>query len=293
MVFDIHCLLSLFSYMTKSAKKDISKVNVATTDGKKSTEKEIKKAKKTSTEIAEKNLEAMAETTTKISAKKIISAKEEGEMAQKELDKMKEEKTEVKHENKSADKKKIKISFKKVLVALTSLFTLLVILMGGAWIWVLGTPEYAYYQMYTAVADKDFDKFIEFVDTNATAEDLVKQESEYLKQNNIDDIQAKFSIKGTLEYTFYQYIESGNFEKVLPYNATDGWKMFENNTLVKGNNTFTVNLKTDIKFNETEGVFGYRKMVFSLKGNKWVITQLIDNPGLDNAKKEAETKNKQ
>ncbi len=304
--FDIHGLLSLFGNMTKSVKKDPKKVSTAKTTTKKELAKEVVVDKK----VVSPKPEIMTETTTKISAKKIISAKAAGEMAEMELEKMevidktndvadKTEKETVHHsktkhssklENQAeANKKsnKIKFSAKKVLLALTSLATLIVIVLGGTWIWVLGTPEYAYYKMYSAAKEKNFDKFVEFIDTNATAEDLVKQESDYLKQNNINDIQAKFSIKGTLEYTFYQYIDSENLTKILPYSADDGWKIFDNKEISKDNDSFTVTLKSEPKLNNVEGIFGYKKMVFKKKGNKWVISQLLDNPGLDAAKKEA------
>ena len=177
---------------------------------------------------------------------------------------------------------------KRMLVALTGIATLLVLLAGGAWIWILGTPEYAYYRMYTAAKEKNYDKFMEYVDSTSTAEDLVSQESDYLKQNNINNIEAKFKIKGTLEYTFYLYIDSGNLIQILPYQSDNAWKLFDNKDLSKDKGSFAINLKTEPKLNDTEGIFGYKKIVFKLKGNKWVISQLQDNPSLEQSKKDGQ-----
>ena len=265
--------------MTKSAKNESKK-----SSGKKPEMKSeaIYKASKLE-KINSENLTATNKVTT---SKKMVAAEEMEAEDKMEMKKEMEMEKEMKPKTKS-EKNKKRFSTKKVLVGLTGLATLLVLLAGGAWIWVLGTPEYTYYKVYTAIKDKNFDKFIEYVDTNGTAEDLVKQESDYLKQNNINDVQAKFSIKGTLEYTFFQYIDSGNLIKILPYDAEDGWKIFDNKEISKDGDSFSINLKTEPKLNNTEGIFGYRKIVFKMKGNKWVISQLQDNPSLDAAKKAA------
>jgi hypothetical protein len=258
--------LSLFGSMTKSVKSE----------PKKSSEKKVVAGNK-ATKPEAKKVESLAST-----SKKIVSTQEveKLEKAEQHLNKKVEEK-------KKEKKDKKPFSIKKLIAVLTGVALLLVILGGGAWIWVLGTPEYTYFRVYTAAKDKNFDKFMEYVDATATSEDLVKQESDYLKQNNINEVQAKFSIKGTLEYTFFQYIDTESLTKILPFDASDGWLIFNNKDIIKEKDSFTINLKSEPKLNNTEGIFGYKQIVFKMKGNKWVISQLKDNPGLENAKKEA------
>jgi len=251
----------------------------------KSVKSEPKKSSEKKTSVSNKpaKLDAKKVEHLTSSNKKIVSTQEVEKMEKAELH-LNKKMDEMKKEKK--DKKPF--SIKKLLAVLTGVALLLVILGGGAWIWVLGTPEYTYYKVYTAAKEKNFEKFMEYVDANATSEDLVKQESDYLKQNNINEVQAKFSIKGTLEYTFFQYIDTENLTKILPFDASNGWRIFDNKEITKDKDSFTINLKSEPKLNNTEGIFGYRKMVFKMKGNKWVISQLKDNPGLENAKKEAE-----
>ena len=292
--------------MTKSSKNESKKVSGGDLTPEKKTNKAVshrahnKDNNKTVSELKEGNTSEKLQTVT---SKKIVSADELGaetssnaEHKIKHEDKVSKESaakssTENVAENiqkNSLKSRESKNFIKRLLVTLTAIATLLVLIAGGAWIWILGTPEYAYYRMYTAAKEKNYDKFMEYVDSTSTAEDLVSQESDYLKQNNINDIQAKFSIKGTLEYTFYQYIDSGNLVQILPYQADNAWKLFENKDLSKDKNSFTINLKTEPKLNNTEGIFGYKKIVFKLKGNKWVISQLQDNPSLEQSKKDGQ-----
>lgn len=292
--------------MTKSSKNESKKVSGGYLTPEKKTSKAVshrthnKENNKTVSELKEDNTSEKLQTVT---SKKIVSAEELGVETSSNAD------HKIKHEDKiskestaesstenvaeniqknSLKNRESKNFIKRLLVTLTGIATLLVLLAGGAWIWILGTPEYAYYRMYTAAKEKNYDKFMEYVDSTSTAEDLVSQESDYLKQNNITDIEAKFKIKGTLEYTFYQYIDSGNLVQILPYQAENPWKLFENKDLSKDKNSFTINLKSEPKLNNTEGIFGYKKIVFKLKGNKWVISQLQDNPGLEQSKKDGQ-----
>ena len=289
--------------MTKSSKNESKKVSGGDLIPEKKVSKLVnhslhsKENKKIINEMKEDNA---LEKSQILTSKKIVSTEEVGKEPSNHVnhkikhdDKVvKEDKTESLDTNtaENIQKKSLKTVksrnfIKRMLVALTGIATLLVLLAGGAWIWILGTPEYAYYRMYTAAKEKNYDKFMEYVDSTSTAEDLVSQESDYLKQNNINNVQAKFRIKGTLEYTFYQYIDSGNLIQILPYQPDNAWKLFDNKDLSKDKGSFTINLKTEPKLNNTEGIFGYKKIVFKLKGNKWLISQLQDNPSLEQSKK--------